>query len=174
VSTGSGPLTVYQSVGGAHPRRSPSRKGLTPAQAERLREVQAVDEQFKRLGDLHRGQFVEVGREFAEAPALPKFLKLLMTAEKEALAGVHASTGRLVGKSSFVHARSPSLGHVTFSPWPRPSALKAKQGLTSSGRLCPPTSPMSCYLPLRPPLPRADDLRGRCAPSKQRPASLCT
>lgn len=88
VSTGAGPFTAYESLGAPRRRRTsrPSR-GVTPAQAQRLQEIDALAAEFSRLGQLHRQQFSSPTREDAVRPPLPAFLKLLMTAEKQALAG---------------------------------------------------------------------------------------
>src|SRR6478736_1065013 len=88
VSTGAGPFTAYQSLG-APARRTTSRSpgGVTPAQAQRLQEVDRVVAEFARLGQLHRQQFSSPAREVVSRPPLPAFLKLLMTAEKQTLAG---------------------------------------------------------------------------------------
>ena len=88
VSTGAGPFTAYQSLG-APTRRTTSRSsgGVTPIQAQRLQEIDRVAAEFSRLGQLHRQQFSSPAREVVARPPLPVFLKLLMTAEKQALAG---------------------------------------------------------------------------------------
>jgi len=88
VSTGAGPFTAYQSLG-APARRTTSRSsgGVTPAQAQRFQEIDRVAAEFSRLGQLHRQQFSSPAREVVARPPLPAFMKLLMTAEKQALKG---------------------------------------------------------------------------------------
>jgi hypothetical protein len=89
VSTGAGPFTAYQSTGSsARPRTIKAPSGLTPAQAERFHRAEAVRAEFARLDGLHRAEFTTVTREVASAPALPPFLKLYLTAEKQSLTGV--------------------------------------------------------------------------------------
>ena len=89
MSTGAGPLTVYQSVGGAsRPRAAKAPSGLTPAQAERFRQVEASRVAFAALEGLHRAEFPSPAPEVAVMAKLPRFHTLLMTAEKQALRGV--------------------------------------------------------------------------------------
>lgn len=85
VSTGAGPLTVYEPLGGP-PRKST--QGMTPRQVERLRQVEAAARQFAQLENLHRQEFSEPVREVVVTAKLPKFAKLVATAEKQTLQGV--------------------------------------------------------------------------------------
>src|SRR4029453_4073427 len=68
--------------------RKGATSGLTPAQMERAQQVEAVRRQFAHLEQLHRTEFTQPTRESVTSPALPKFAKLLATAEKQALKGV--------------------------------------------------------------------------------------
>ncbi|GAB3760299.1 hypothetical protein GCM10027600_00070 [Nocardioides ginsengisegetis] len=105
VSTGAGPFTAYQSLG-APARRPTSRStsGLTPAQAQRLQEIDRVAAEFSHLGQLHRQEFSTPSREVIARPPLPTFLKLLMTAEKQSLAGT-SRLDRAARKAARVEAR---------------------------------------------------------------------
>lgn len=106
VSTGAGPFTAYQSVG-APTRRTTSRSsgGVTSAQAQRLQEIDHVAREFSRLGQLHRQQFASPARQVVARPPLPTFLKLLMTAEKQALAGTSV-WDRQARQAARAHARA--------------------------------------------------------------------
>ena len=84
VSTGVGPLTVYEPLSSTRK----SRQGLTPKQAERLQQVEAAAQQFAQLEKLHRQAFDGPVREVVAAAKLPRFSKLLATAEKRTLRGV--------------------------------------------------------------------------------------
>lgn len=89
VSTGAGPLTVYESLGGSSSRRASPRTGsMTPAQAQKLREVEQARAAFARLSALHRAEFVAPVRPVAPAVALAKFGTLLAAAEKQELRGL--------------------------------------------------------------------------------------
>lgn len=85
VSTGAGPFTVYESLSSS-PRQST--QGMTAKQAERAQQVETAARQFAHLGNLHRQEFEEPGREVVAARSLVKFRKLLATAEKRSLHGV--------------------------------------------------------------------------------------
>jgi hypothetical protein len=85
VSTGAGPLTVYEPLGGSTRK---STQGMTPKQVERLRQVEAAAGQFAQLETLHRQEFSEPAREVVAAAKLPKFAKLVAAAEKQTLRGV--------------------------------------------------------------------------------------
>lgn len=110
MSTGAGPFTAYQSVG-APARRTTSRSsgGVTPAQAQRLQEIDRVAAEYARLGQLHRQQFSSPAREVVARPQLPAFRKLLMTAEKQALAGT-PPWDRQARKAAKVRARVQAEG----------------------------------------------------------------
>jgi hypothetical protein len=84
ISSGAGPLTVYEPLRGS-PRKTT--KGLTAKQAERLRQVEAVGRQLAHLESLHRTDFPGPVQEVVARAALPKFRKLLATAEKRTLKG---------------------------------------------------------------------------------------
>ena len=106
VSTSAGPLTAYQSVGVA-PRRpggSRSTNGLTPAQAEKLRQVEEARAEFTRIESLHRAEFSGPVRQTAPTATLPRFAKLLATAEKQSAAGI-AWTDRPARKAARATAR---------------------------------------------------------------------
>lgn len=90
VSTGVGPLTAYQSIGGSsRARAAKAPSGLTPAQAEKFRRIEGAQLAFASLEQLHRGEFASPVPEVAQMARLPQFHKLLMTAEKQALRGVN-------------------------------------------------------------------------------------
>src|SRR6478736_3598431 len=59
VSTGAGPFTAYQSLGAPARRTTSSRSstGVTPAQAQKLQEIDRAAAEFARLAQLHRQQF---------------------------------------------------------------------------------------------------------------------
>jgi hypothetical protein len=84
VSTGAGPFTAYQSIGGAsRPRSSNQSKAEHNAQRH---EVTAKT--LAAIHAMHRANFPVAQRELAVPPKLPKFQRLLLTAEKEKLHGV--------------------------------------------------------------------------------------
>lgn len=85
ISTGAGPFTVYESLGGS-PRKNT--QGMTPKQAERMQQVDLAARQLNHLENLHRQDFAGPVRQLVAAAALPKFSKLLGTAEKRTLRGV--------------------------------------------------------------------------------------
>jgi hypothetical protein len=85
VSTGAGPLTVYEPLSGSTRK---STQGMTPKQVERLRQVEAAARPFTQLENLHRQEFSEPVREVVAAAKLPKFAKLVAAAEKQTLRGV--------------------------------------------------------------------------------------
>ena len=69
-------------------QRKAATEHLTQAEKERAQQVEAVRRQLAKLEQLHRTEFTEATRELVPSPALPKFVKLLATAEKQALKGV--------------------------------------------------------------------------------------
>jgi hypothetical protein len=85
VSTGAGPLTVYEPLSGSTRK---STQGMTPKQVERLQQVDAAARRFAELENLHRQEFSEPVREVVAGAKLPKFAKLVATAEKQTLRGV--------------------------------------------------------------------------------------
>jgi hypothetical protein len=93
VSTGAGPFTWYENVGGSQ-RRTPSARavnapGMTPAQVERARLVEEVRAAWERLHAQHRVEFpaaMKPGPVAAEP--VPMFEVLLRNAETAALSGV--------------------------------------------------------------------------------------
>ena len=93
VSTGAGPFTWYENVGGSPTRtRSPraaSTPGMTPAQAERARLVEEVRAAWNVLHGQHRVAFPAVTKPGPVPPdPVPMFEVLLRNAEKKALSGV--------------------------------------------------------------------------------------
>lgn len=92
VSTGAGPFTAYQGLGTSSrtPRRTQSAtNGMTPAQAERARQVAEVSHAWDTLESQHRVAFPA-----AQAPGpvaadpVPMFGVLLRDAEREELRGI--------------------------------------------------------------------------------------
>lgn len=101
ISTGAGPFTVYESLGGS-PRKNT--QGMTPKQAERMQQVDLAARQLNHLENLHRQDFTGPARQVVVAAALPTFGKLLATAEKHTLSGV-SPFDREVRKSKRREAR---------------------------------------------------------------------
>ena len=110
MSTGAGPLTVYEPVGGSTRK---STQGMTPKQVERLRQVEAAARQFAQLENLHRQEFREPVREVVAAAKLPKFAKLVATAEKQTLRGVSPFSAMSGRRGEPTPASSPSAGRWT-------------------------------------------------------------
>jgi hypothetical protein len=85
VSTGAGPVTLYESVGSM---KSAARPAAGPAVAqpddERTRALAAFD----WLGSRHRAPIEPVSRQIATLPALPDFRDVLAEAERQALTGL--------------------------------------------------------------------------------------
>jgi hypothetical protein len=91
VSTGAGPFTLYSGLGAPERRRaSPSSaSGLTPAQAEKARQVEEVADAWDELARLHRVRFPEATHPGAvPADPVPMFGVLLRAAERRLLKGV--------------------------------------------------------------------------------------
>jgi len=86
VSTGAGPLTVYQRVGAANRRTTRARRPT--AQASGGGDSAALASALNELWSLHRQEFRATVKAIAPTPALPKFPKLLASFEKRALTGV--------------------------------------------------------------------------------------
>ncbi|MDO9496351.1 MAG: hypothetical protein Q7J48_11670 [Nocardioides sp.] len=61
---------------------------MNPAQAERIRQFQAAQHALEHLGQLHRQDFTTPQRPQVARPDLPKFHKLLVTAEQQCMHGV--------------------------------------------------------------------------------------
>jgi hypothetical protein len=80
VSTGAGPFTVHHSSSVAIP--------LPRNQEDRAAAQTAAREQLTRIEHLHRTEFRAVERLVAPVASLPRFSKLLATAEKQALSGI--------------------------------------------------------------------------------------
>jgi hypothetical protein len=80
VSTGAGPFTVYQSGTVAIP--------LPRNHEDRVAAQAAARDQLARIEHLHRTEFRAVERVVAPTASLPRFSKLLATAEKERLHGI--------------------------------------------------------------------------------------
>ena len=69
-------------------QRNAATERLTQVEIERAQQVEAVRQRLAHLEQLHRTVFTESTREVVPSPVLPKFVKLLATAEKQALKGV--------------------------------------------------------------------------------------
>lgn len=61
---------------------------MTPAQAERLRQFHGAQHALDQLDQRHRQDFTSPQRNLVPRPALPKFHKLLVTAERQCMRGV--------------------------------------------------------------------------------------
>jgi hypothetical protein len=91
VSTGAGPFTFYQGVGGSSTRRRPHQTGPTAgqiAQAEKVEQAKLIVAQLQAIETLHRQDFAPPAKVLAPLPALPPFVRLLEAAENEHLKGV--------------------------------------------------------------------------------------
>ena len=95
VSTGAGPFTLYESVDPPSARRAPSQGAvtraneLTPAQAERARQVAEVEQAWERLRGQHRLSFSPAERPGPVVPEpVPMFSALFIAAERDELRGV--------------------------------------------------------------------------------------
>jgi len=102
VSTGAGPFTVYESVGGTSYRP-------TAATTDRAEQARAAQEGLRRLYDAHRATVAAPRDEVAAWPELPKFQTLLATAEKQELKGI-SWTDRQLRKEARGRARTVAEG----------------------------------------------------------------
>lgn len=100
VSTGAGPFTYYQGIGGrkgAHSSTSrPVRNGSDKEQVAKL-----IAAQLERISDLHRQSFAETTKRMPVRPKLPPFSKLLVLSEHHELKGT-----RLRDRAARSEARS--------------------------------------------------------------------
>ena len=86
VSTGVGPFTWYESVGGGRRRPSSTR---TPARASSAASASAtVEARFRELSQMHRRPLAPPVVPSAPTVELPRFAVLVATAEKQELRGV--------------------------------------------------------------------------------------
>ena len=92
VSTGAGPFTLYGNTSGsARPRNrsTGATSGMTPAQAEKARQVEEVRRAWDELATLHRATFPAAAEPGVVTPEpVPMFSVLLREAEREQLAGI--------------------------------------------------------------------------------------
>ena len=102
VSTGAGPFTVYESLGGTS-----YRPAATPT--DRAAQARLAQEGLRRLYDAHRAIVAAPRDEVAGWPELPKFQTLLATAEKQELKGV-SRTDRQLRKEATARARTVADG----------------------------------------------------------------
>jgi len=102
VSTGAGPFTVYEPLGGTSYRP-------TATTTDRAAQAKAAQEGLRRLYDAHRASVAAPPDEVAAWPELPKFQTLLGTAEKQELRGV-SRTDRELRKEARARARTVAEG----------------------------------------------------------------
>jgi hypothetical protein len=102
VSTGVGPFTVYEPVGGTSYRP-------TATTTDRAEQARAAQEGLRRLYDAHRATVAAPRDEVAAWPELPKFQTLLATAEKQELKGI-SWTDRELRKEARGRARTVAEG----------------------------------------------------------------
>ncbi len=94
VSTGAGPFTVYESVGGRRGRRPAPRGYATGpsaadiARAEKAQRARLITEALTTIGSLHRHTFVPASPPDAALPAVPPFPTLLADARRAARSGI--------------------------------------------------------------------------------------
>ena len=92
VSTGAGPFTLYggsRASAGRRSRGATSTSGMTPKQAERAEQVDAVRAAWLDLDSLHRTTFPDVTKPAAvKGEPVPMFAVLLRRAERDALTAV--------------------------------------------------------------------------------------
>lgn len=89
VSTGAGPFTWYEPVGGSSRRRTSSTPGSATSRTQPAVDPTAeVAKAFRTLQQLHKTAFIAAPVEKAAEPQLPKFGLLVATAEKQELRGV--------------------------------------------------------------------------------------
>jgi len=102
VSTGAGPFTVYEPLGGTSYRP-------TAATTDRAAQARAAQEGLRRLYGAHRASVAAPRDEVAGWPELPKFQTLLATAEKQELKGI-SWTDRQLRKEARGRARTVAEG----------------------------------------------------------------
>ncbi len=91
MSTGAGPFTHYEGVGGSRTRARPHRTGPTRTQiarADKLERANLIVEQLQAIENIHRQDFASPVKPTAGLPALPPFQRLLDAAETEHLTGI--------------------------------------------------------------------------------------
>lgn len=108
ISTGAGPVTLYSGLGSAPRRRttSGSTSGMTPAQAEKARQVEEAAAAWDELSRLHRVSFPAVAAPGAvPAEPVPMFAVLMRDAERRQLKGL-GRFDRAARQEARVRARS--------------------------------------------------------------------
>ncbi len=114
VSTGAGPFTLYSGLVTPERRRpsSSSASGLTPAQAEKARQVQELADAWHELARMHRVRFPEATHPGAvPADPVPMFGVLLRDAERRLLKGV-ARFDRAARDQARARARAEAEQHA--------------------------------------------------------------
>lgn len=93
VSTGAGPFTFYESVGGGPGRRTSHAYATGPsaaeiARAEKAHQAELISGALAAIGSIHRHAFPDAARPVAEPPAVPSPAALMEEARRAELAGI--------------------------------------------------------------------------------------